>query len=140
VHVSARSDYAVRAMLALAATAPNLRTGPELATAHDIPLGFLHGILAELRRAGLVHSQRGLAGGYTLGRPAADISVGDILRATSGVLTTVRGRPPGQGHYVGPARKLSQVWIATENAIREVVDRVSLADILADSALPGARA
>jgi Rrf2 family protein len=131
VHISARSDYAVRAMLAIAAVAPALVTAPELAARHRIPLGFLHGILAELRRAGLVHSQRGLAGGYTLAREAGEITVGDVLRATTGTLTTVRGLPPDQGEYPGPARPLREVWIATEEAIRDVVDRVSLADVLA---------
>jgi Rrf2 family protein len=130
VHISARSDYAVRAMLAIAGAAPALIAAPELAAQHRIPLGFLHGILAELRRSGLVHSQRGLAGGYTLARSAADISVGDVLRATSGTLTTVRGLPPDQGDYRGAARPLRHVWLATEEAIRDVVDRVSLADLL----------
>jgi len=130
MHVSARTDYAVRAMLALAAVAPDTLSAPTLAVDQDIPLGFLHAVLADLRRAGLVYSQRGVVGGYGLLRPAGEVTVGDVLRATGGTLVTVRGLPPDVTDYPGVAGPLREVWLATQLAIRDVVDKVSLADLV----------
>jgi Rrf2 family protein len=84
VYVSARCDYAVRAMLAVAA-ADGLVKASTLARSQDIPLSFLQGILLDLRRAGLLHSHRGIEGGYALAKPPTEISVGDVLRAMSGM-------------------------------------------------------
>ncbi|MEV4630371.1 Rrf2 family transcriptional regulator [Micromonospora sp. NPDC049523] len=155
MYVSARSDYAIRAMLAIAAgtrahptpggpgDVPTTAIGEiaggaggpvkaaTLATAQEIPLSFLHGILHDLRRAGLLLSYRGVDGGYLLARPAAQISVGDVLRALSGSLTTVRGLPTEAAAYHGVATELGNVWLAVHSAIEEVVDRTSLADLLA---------
>lgn len=130
MHISARSDYAVRAMLAIAADAPLLVKASTMAQAQQIPLTFLHGILLDLRRAGLLHSHRGNDGGYTLTRSPVDISVGDVLRATSGSLTSVRGRPAEYADYPGAAAGLREVWLAVHTAIQGVVDEVSLADLL----------
>ncbi|MFK3979585.1 RrF2 family transcriptional regulator [Micromonospora sp. NPDC050397] len=164
MYVSARSDYAIRAMLAIAAgghahpahlggdpvaaTAGGAAGGggewvkaAVLATVQDIPLSFLQGILHDLRRAGLLLSQRGLDGGYSLARPAAEISVGDVLRALSGTLTTVRGLPTEAADYHGVASELGNVWLAVHSAIEAVVDRTTLADLLAPhrrAARPGA--
>ncbi|MFI6761116.1 RrF2 family transcriptional regulator [Micromonospora sp. NPDC050417] len=153
MYVSARSDYAIRAMLAIAAgknTDSILRDGDPpattagratsgggewvtaatLATVQEIPLSFLQGILHDLRRAGLLLSQRGVDGGYSLARPAAEISVGDVLRALSGSLTTVRGLPTDAAGYHGVAAGLGNVWLAVHDAIEQVVDRTTLADLL----------
>lgn len=138
MHISARSDYAVRAMLAIAAETPLLVKASALARAQDIPLTFLHGILLDLRRAGLLHSHRGNDGGYALSRPATDITIGDILRATSGSLTSVRGRPAEYTDYQGAATGLRDVWVAVHAAIRDVVDQVSLADLVHRISLPNA--
>jgi Rrf2 family protein len=129
VYVSARTDYAVRAMLAVAADHPHLVKAGSLATAQDIPLSFLQGILLDLRRAGLLHSHRGVEGGYALARPAADISVGDVVRAVGGALTTVRGLPTGTAVYHGVATGLGDVWQAVEHAIETVVDNTNLAEL-----------
>ncbi|HYN92589.1 MAG TPA: Rrf2 family transcriptional regulator [Pilimelia sp.] len=131
MYVSARSDYAVRAMLAVAAQQPELAKAAALATAQDIPLSFLQGILLDLRRAGLLHSHRGVEGGYALARPAASITIGDVLRAVSGSLTTVRGLPADVATYHGVATGLREVWLAVHAAISDVLDRTSLADLLA---------
>ncbi|WP_329110312.1 Rrf2 family transcriptional regulator [Micromonospora sp. NBC_01699] len=154
MYVSARSDYAIRAMLAIAAgththpppagagatattagSAAGGGGGPvkaaTLATEQEIPLSFLHGILHDLRRAGLLLSYRGVDGGYLLARPADQISVGDVLRALSGSLTTVRGLPTEAAAYHGVATELGNVWLAVHSAIEQVVDRTSLADLLA---------
>ncbi|MFG1775490.1 RrF2 family transcriptional regulator [Micromonospora sp. NPDC049051] len=133
MYVSARSDYALRAMLAVAASAPGgggLVKAGALADAQDIPLSFLQGILVDLRRAGLLVSHRGTEGGYALARPAAEISVGDVLRAVGGSLTTVRGLPAESAGYAGVATGLRDVWLAVHGAIALVVDRTSLADLL----------
>ncbi|HEU5111357.1 MAG TPA: Rrf2 family transcriptional regulator [Micromonosporaceae bacterium] len=129
MYVSARCDYAVRAMLAVAA-ADELVKASTLAREQDIPLSFLQGILLDLRRAGLLHSHRGIEGGYALAKPAAEISVGDVLRAMSGSLTTVRGLPADVATYHGVATGLRDVWLAVHDAIEDVVDRTSLADLL----------
>lgn len=151
MYVSARSDYALRAMLAVAAASTGgdgpAGAGPEesgpangsggelvkaaaLAESQGIPLSFLQGILLDLRRAGLLHSHRGTEGGYALTRPAAEISVGDVLRAVGGSLTTVRGLPAQDAGYHGVATGLRDVWLAVHGAIAVVVDRTTLADLL----------
>ena len=134
MYVSARSDYAVRAMLVIAAEGQELVKAAALASSQDIPLSFLQGILLDLRRAGLLHSHRGVEGGYALARPAALITVGDVLRAVSGSLTTVRGLPADVATYHGVATGLRDVWIAVHAAIEEVVDRTSLTDLLSPTA------
>jgi Rrf2 family protein len=129
VYVSARTDYAVRAMLAIAADHPHLVKAATLAAAQDIPLSFLQGILLDLRRAGLLHSHRGVDGGYALARPADDITIGDVVRAVGGALTTVRGLPTATATYHGAATGLRDVWVAVEEAIEGVVDHRTLAEL-----------
>ncbi|WFF01319.1 Rrf2 family transcriptional regulator [Micromonospora sp. WMMD964] len=136
MYVSARSDYALRAMLAVAAGGAGdgedgeLMKAASLAEAQDIPLSFLQGILLDLRRAGLLHSHRGADGGYALTRPPDEITVGDVLRAVGGSLTTVRGLPAERAGYHGVAAGLTDVWLAVHGAIATVVDSTSLADLL----------
>jgi Rrf2 family protein len=129
VYVSARTDYAVRAMLAIAVDHPQLVKAAALAAAQDIPLSFLQGILLDLRRAGLLHSHRGVDGGYALARGAGEITVGDVVRAVGGALTTVRGRPTATATYHGAAVGLHDVWVAVEEAIEGVVDHRTLAEL-----------
>ncbi len=137
--VSARSDYALRAMLAVAAASGGgdgdgevgeLVKAASLAEVQDIPLSFLQGILLDLRRAGLLHSHRGADGGYALTRPADEITVGDVLRAVGGSLTTVRGLPAERAGYHGVAAGLTDVWLAVHGAIATVVDSTTLANLL----------
>jgi Rrf2 family protein len=129
VYVSARTDYAVRAMLAIAADQTRLVKAATLAAAQDIPLSFLQGILLDLRRAGLLHSHRGVDGGYALARPADRITIGDVVRAVGGALTTVRGLPTATATYHGAATGLRDVWVAVEEAIEGVVDHRTLAEL-----------
>ena len=126
--MSARTDYAVRAMLTIAAES-HLVKAATLAAAQDIPLSFLQGILLDLRRAGLLHSHRGVDGGYALARPADRITVGDVVRAVGGALTTVRGLPTATAIYHGAATGLHDVWVAVEEAIEGVVDHRTLAEL-----------
>ena len=101
MRTTAKVDYAVRAAVELAAAQPASGQGPpvkghDLAKAQEIPVKFLESILAELKRAGIVRSQRGSDGGYWLARPAKDIAVADIIRAVEGPLADVRGSDPSR--------------------------------------------
>jgi Rrf2 family protein len=100
-----------------------------IAHAQGIPFPFLGSILRDLREAGLVNSQRGADGGYWLAKPAAEISVADVIRAIDGPLAWVRGVRPEDLDYAGPARALQDVWIAARASLREVLEVVTLADV-----------
>jgi Rrf2 family protein len=133
MHVSARVDYAVRALLELTVAAEEhpgaLVKGDALATAQHIPPKFLEGILRQLRGAGIVTSQRGADGVYRLARPADTVTIADVVRALDGPLAEVRGGRPEAAVYEGPAVKLQDVWVATRAALRGVLDHVTLADV-----------
>ena len=127
MHISARTDYAVRAMLVIADAHPRLVKAAEIATAQQIPVKFLTTILVDLRRGGLVSSLRGSNGGYGLARPPEKISVGDILRVADGALTTVGGRTD----HPAVTRGLRDMWRSLDTAITDVVDSVMLAHLVA---------
>jgi Rrf2 family protein len=140
VRITAKVDYAVRAGAELAAHAARHGAkvpmkGDAIATAQSIPVRFLESILAELRRSGIVGSQRGSDGGYWLARPADEVTVADVIRAVEGPLADVHGEPPEEAVYDGAAVELQRVWIATRVALREVLEATTLADI-ASGALP----
>jgi Rrf2 family protein len=130
VHISARSDYAVRAALGLAAAYPATVSSAGLAADQDMPRKFLEAILADLRRAGLVRGQRGVEGGYVLTRPPGETAIGEVLRAVDGPLAEVRGRRPEETSYDGTAEHLQQLWIALRAAVRSVLDEVTLEDVV----------
>ncbi len=132
MRISAKADYAVRAAAELAAAEPGTPVkGEFLATAQGLPLNFLENILRELRRAGIVRTQRGHDGGYLLAVPAQDVSIADVIRAVEGPLAEVQGVRPDQLEYVGSAAALGEVWIALRAAIRSVLESVSIADVAA---------
>jgi Rrf2 family protein len=131
VHISARADYAVRALLTLAAAGPGgTVTGQALAAEQQLPQKFLEAILADLRRSGLIRSRRGPVGGYSLARPATEIAVGDVVRAVDGPLAVVRGERPEQAVYAGAAEHLGALWVALRAAVRTVLDEVTLDQVL----------
>jgi Rrf2 family protein len=129
MRVSAKADYAIRAAVELAAAADGPVKGERIAEAQDIPLKFLENILLELRRGGLVQSQRGAEGGYWLARPAGEITLAQVLRAVEGPLANVRGARPETVAYAGAAASLQQVWIAVRANLRAVLESVTLADV-----------
>ncbi len=131
MHVTAKADYAVRAAVELAASGPGPITGEAISNAQEIPLPFLEKILAELRQAGLVRSQRGVGGGSELARPAAEITLGEVIRAVDGPLASVRSEPPEELSYTGTAVPLRDVWLALRTNLRAVLDAVTLADVVA---------
>ncbi len=132
MRVSAKVDYALRAMLELAA-AGGLVKGERLAATQGIPQKFLEGILLDLRHAELVASRRGVDGGYALGRPAEEISLADVIRAVEGPIATVRGVRPDDVRYEGAAAALAGVWIDLRAAMRGVLEETTLADVVARS-------
>jgi Rrf2 family protein len=143
VDIPAKSDYAVRAMLALAeltaedgdgrgdpTSGDQLATVEQLAERQGLPRKFLEAILRDLRRAGLVRTRRGARGGYLLALPASEITVGMVLRAVDGPLAEVRGLRPHETTYAGVAEHLPQVWVAVRASLRRVLDETTLAQVL----------
>lgn len=130
VQISAKADYAVRALLVLAAD-PDQQpiTGRTIAELQGMPSKFVENTLVQLRTSGLVRSQRGAGGGFRLGRPADEISIADVIRAVDGPLAHVRGARPEELDYAAPVQALQEVWIAVRASIRDVLERVTLADV-----------
>jgi Rrf2 family protein len=140
VRISAKEDYALRAALELALADGRSVTRDQVAQAQGIPTAFLQNILSELRTAGLVETLRGRDGGFRLARPAADVTVADVVRAVSGPLATVRGRRPAELDYRGSSVVLGQVWVALRVNVRAVLEHVSLADLAAGTLPPAVAA
>lgn len=131
MYISAKVDYATRVLLVLAAAPAGASIkGETLATGQGLPVKFVENTLVDLRRAGLVTSQRGPEGGYRLGRPATEIAVADVIRALEGPLAEVRGVRPEDTVYEGPAENLQEVWVAVRAALRLVLESVTLADVV----------
>ena len=130
MEISAKVDYAVRALLGLAERAPELSTIDVVIGEQNLPRKFAESILSDLRRAGLVRSQRGAHGGYALARPASEITLGAIFRAVDGPLAEVRGRRPDQTSYTGVAEHLPHVWVAVRASLRRVLDETTLQQVL----------
>ncbi len=138
MRVSARVDYAVRALAELAAAAGEGPVkGDAIAARQGVPVNFLENILADLRRAGIVASQRGSVGGYWLAVPAASVTVADVIRTVEGPLADVRGEALEDLDYPGPAETLRDVWVATRASLRAVLEQVTIADV-AGGQLPAA--
>jgi Rrf2 family protein len=141
VHISAKSDYAMRAMLVLANAPVGSWVKTEVvAEEHHLPRKFLEAILSDLRRARLVESLRGAEGGYRLARPPAKIFVADVMRAVDGPLAEVRGLRPETLHYEGAAAPLQDVWVAVRAGLRAVLERITLADVAAAELPAGVQA
>ncbi|HMG31139.1 MAG TPA: Rrf2 family transcriptional regulator [Jiangellaceae bacterium] len=132
MHVTARTDYAVRAVIELASRLPGSATRHQIAESQRIPGKFLETILGDLRRAGLLEAQRGAAGGYRLVRDPEEIRLADVIRAAEGPLAAVRGMPPEDTAYPGPAAPLTDVWVAVRASLRAVLEATTVADILAE--------
>ena len=131
MRVSAKADYAIRATVELAAAGDGPTKGERIAQAQSIPPNFLENIFTDLRNAGIVASRRGAEGGYWLARPAAEISLADVIRAVDGPLANVRGVRSEQVEYVGSAEQLRDVWVAVRASLRGVLENVTLADLAA---------
>ena len=136
MRVSTKSDYALRALIEIAAgPGDEAVTADELGRAQEIPHGYLQAILADLRKAGILLAQRGAAGGWRLAKPATEVSVADVIRAVDGPLVSVYGVRPESVVYTGRAEVLGPVWVAARSALREVLEDVTI-DQLASGKLP----
>lgn len=136
MRVSAKSDYALRALIEMAGRLDRKAvSAEELGRIQDIPHGFLQAILADLRRAGIVMSQRGQSGGWRMARDADGVSVADVIRAVDGPLVSVYGLRPEAVEYNESAEVLQHVWIAARGSLRDVFEQVSIRQ-LADRDLP----
>ena len=133
MRVSAKTDYALRAEVELAAAAPDGAPvkGERLATSQSIPLRFLENILLQLRHAGIVESRRGADGGYKLARAPEEIALADVIRAIDGPLAGVSGQRPETLDFKGTSEPLRDVWIAVRASLRGVLEQVTLADVAA---------
>ena len=141
MRVSAKSDYALRALIVLCGEADGSAvTAEELAKRQDIPHGFLQSILADLRRAGVVVSQRGQAGGWRLAREPGEVTVADVIRAVDGPLVSVYGLRPEAVSYNDSAEVLQPVWIAARSALREVFESVTIQDLVSGTLPPSVQA
>jgi Rrf2 family protein len=133
VRLTVRADYALRAAIELAAAEARV-TAEQLAQAQDIPSRFLETILTPLRRSNIVRSQRGPDGGFWLARPAAEISLADIIRAIDGQRLGPGGERWENGPRSGSAEPLKsepleRVRAALRANEQAVLEAVTLADI-----------
>ena len=138
MRVSAKSDYALRALIEMASRSDGKAvSAEELGKQQEIPHGFLQAILADLRRAGIVMSQRGQSGGWRFARKPESVTVADVIRAVDGPLVSVYGLRPEAVEYDDSAQVLQHVWIAARHSLRMVFEQVTIQQ-LADGTLPQA--
>jgi len=132
MHVTAKADYAIRAVVELAGSAQDSpRKVDDVARAQGIPVSFLENILTQLRSSGIVRSQRGPEGGYWLAQPVDEVNLAQVIRAVEGPLVGIRGQRPEEIEYIGSSESLQQVWIALRANVRGVLEQVSIADVAA---------
>jgi Rrf2 family protein len=137
MRVSAKSDYALRALIEIGRQSDGTPvSAEEIGRRQDVPHGFLQAILADLRRAGIVRSVRGQSGGWRMQREPSDVTVADVIRAVDGPLVSVYGLRPESVEYNENANVLQLVWIAARANLREVFERVTIA-MLVKNDLPG---
>jgi Rrf2 family protein len=130
MHVTAKADYALRAVVELAGSSQDApRKVDEVAQAQGIPVSFLENILTQLRSAGIVRSQRGPEGGYWLAHPPDELNLAQVIRAVEGPLVGVRGQRPEEVSYDGSAESLQQVWIALRANLRKVLEHVTVEQV-----------
>jgi Rrf2 family protein len=129
VYISAKSDYALRAVITLAAEGRAM-TAEELARHEDLSLRYLEAILAQLRRAAIVSAQRGPQAGYRLQRSPDRLAAADVMRAVDGPLAEVRGLRPEAASYEGAAEHLQELWVAVRASLRSVLENVTVAQLV----------
>ena len=135
LRLSKMNDYAVVVLGHMAARA-GLATAPEVAEATGLPAATVSQVLKKLAHAGLVVSQRGAHGGYSLGRTPAEISVADLVEALEGpvaLTACVDGAEGGCG--VETSCPMRGSWDRVNGAIRAALESVTLADMLAPYAV-----
>ena len=132
MRVSAKADYALRALIEIANRDDGRPvSAEELGNLQEIPHGFLQAILADMRRAGIVASQRGQSGGWRFAKRPSDVSVADVIRAVDGPLVSVYGLRPEAVSYNESAEILQHVWIAARSSLRQVFENVTIQSLAA---------
>ena len=115
--ITAKSPYAVRALCELARSGGG---GPvplgEIARRRDVPVQFLEGLFATLRRGGVLHSQRGVKGGYSFARPPSQVTVLEVVELL-------------EGDLAGEARAAGPVWAEAVEALRAVLGGQTIAEV-----------
>jgi Rrf2 family cysteine metabolism transcriptional repressor len=130
VRISAKGEYAILAVLDLAlAPAHELVPIQDIAARQGIPQRYLEQVLLSLKRAGILGSKRGSAGGYQLTRPPEQVSVGDVLRAVEGVQSPVEAQRRPAGRNGVDSFDLAELWGEISTAVSEVVDRISFGEL-----------
>ena len=130
MRVTARSDYALRAVAELAAAGDGRLKRDEISSRQQIPMEFLESIMLPLKNAGIVQSRRGANGGFRLARAASSISLADVVRAVDGPMLDVRGDRAEDVVYPGPAKRIQDVWIAVRAALREILEGTTVDDLV----------
>ncbi|MCW2665596.1 MAG: BadM/Rrf2 family transcriptional regulator [Frankiales bacterium] len=135
MQISAKTDYALRALCVLAAAygdghGPAVKAA-DIAEAQGIPRTFLDSILLDLRRAGVLESRRGPDGGHRLARPPYAVTVADVVRVMDGPLALVHGHRPEALVYEGPAARLQDVWVAVRAGLRDILERTTIEQVVA---------
>ena len=132
MRISARADYAVRAVVLLARWGKDdALSADTIARECDIPGKFLEAIMTNLRRAGIVMSQRGAGGGFRLALAADDLSVADVIRAVEGPLVYVRDARPSEMEYAdnADAAVMVDLWVALRAGVRAVLETTTIQDL-----------
>ena len=131
MRISAKGEYAIKALLDLALQRERgLIPIQEIATRQAIPQRYLEQVLLALKRAGLLTSKRGSAGGYHLTRPPEEITVGDVLRAVEGTGAAFEPQRRG-GRSTSERHDLAELWAEISSAVSKVVDRLTFGDLAA---------
>ncbi len=130
MRISERVDNAVRATAELAAAGGGPLTADTIAERQSISTKYLHDILRDLKRAELVRAKRGPDGGFSLSRPADDITLADVFRAIDGPLADVHDESLRSLSYGPPVEVLPDVWMAIRASLRRALENVSLADLV----------
>lgn len=131
MQISAKADYALRALCVLASSPPGtaVKAG-DIAAAQAIPRMFLDTILRDLGRAGIIESRRGREGGHRLARPPGEITIADVIRATDGPLALIHGQRPESLHYQEPAQHLQEIWVAVRASLRSILENTTLGQVV----------
>lgn len=137
--LSMKSKYAIRALMVLAASEGKTLQSKAIAKAADAPMKFLEAILLDLKNKGIVESKRGIFGGYYLAMPAKKIMVGEVIRHIEGMLAPIRCASINNYERCEDCADESvctirHVMLEVRNAISDVLDKKSLAELLTTKA------
>jgi Rrf2 family transcriptional regulator, cysteine metabolism repressor len=125
MRISAKGEYAAKAVLHLSLRFPRVVTIQEIAREHSIPVKYLEHILLALKKAGVLESRRGVRGGYTLARSPEAISVGEVLRVVDGQFARSSCVELSlREHYACPESDscgLKQTWQDVEQAVERIL-------------------